>query len=54
MCRINYPVPIHHASTRPLGTKETSCFKSRNARNLYELKIKGKVYRNIAEKDGTK
>ena len=20
--RVNYPVPVHHASTRPLGTKK--------------------------------
>ena len=22
--RVNYPVPVHHASTRPLGTKKLS------------------------------
>ena len=22
VCRVNYPVPVHHASTRPLGTKK--------------------------------
>ena len=22
MGRVNYPVPVHHASTRPLGTKK--------------------------------
>ena len=22
LIRVNYPVPVHHASTRPLGTKK--------------------------------
>ena len=22
LVRVNYPVPVHHASTRPLGTKK--------------------------------
>ena len=50
--RVNYPVPVHHASTRPLGTKKLP-FKSRDARNLYDgLKLRAKYTATLLKKTG--
>ena len=52
--RVNYPVPVHHASTRPLGTKKLPVLNlGRNARNLYDgLKLRAKYTATLLKKTG--
>ena len=52
--RVNYPVPIHHASTRPLGTKKLPVLNLEMLiRNLYDgLKLRAKYTATLLKKTG--